>query len=99
VFGAIPSLHVVYPFLAMVYGWKLRRFRWVAAAYFVLVCFAAVYLNHHYLLDLFVGVAIALAVMAAARALFGSVEASRPLKPSVAPHGLLDGEPVPLQEH
>ena len=27
VFGAIPSLHVVYPFLAMIYGWHLRRFR------------------------------------------------------------------------
>jgi hypothetical protein len=71
VFGAIPSLHVVYPFLAMVYGWYLRRFRPFAIGYFVLVCFAAVYLNHHYLLDIFVGLGIALAVMAAARAAFG----------------------------
>jgi hypothetical protein len=77
VFGAIPSLHIVYPFLAMVYGWQLRRFRWIAVPYFLLVCFAAVYLNHHYLLDIFVGLGIALAVMAGARAAFGAVEPLR----------------------
>ncbi len=77
VFGAIPSLHVVYPFLAMVYGWQLRRFRRIAAPYFLLVCFAAVYLNHHYLLDIFLGLAIALAVMAVVRAAFGAVEPRR----------------------
>jgi len=77
VFGAIPSLHVVYPFLAMIYGWYLRRFRRIAAPYFLLVCFAAVYLNHHYLLDIFLGLAIALAVMAVARAAFGAVEPRR----------------------
>jgi membrane-associated phospholipid phosphatase len=74
VFGAIPSLHVVYPFLAMIYGWYLRRFRRVAAPYFLLVCFAAVYLNHHYLLDIFLGLLIALAVMAVMRVAFGPVE-------------------------
>jgi len=73
VFGAIPSLHIVYPFLAMMYGWRLRRFRPVAVGYFVLVCFSAVYLNHHYLIDIFVGLAIALPVMAGARLLFGAL--------------------------
>ncbi len=77
VFGAIPSLHVVYPFLAMVYGWRLRRFRPFAVGYFLLVCFSAVYLNHHYLLDIFAGLAIALAVMAAARAILGALEPQR----------------------
>jgi inositol phosphorylceramide synthase catalytic subunit len=74
VFGAIPSLHVVYPFLAMIYGWHLRRFRRIAAPYFLLVCFAAVYLNHHYLVDIFLGLGIALAVMAVARVTFGPAE-------------------------
>ena len=77
VFGAIPSLHIVYPFLAIVYGWKLRRFRWISVPYFLLVCFAAVYLNHHYLLDIFIGLGIALAVMAVARLAFGAVEVRR----------------------
>jgi len=74
VFGAIPSLHVVYPFLVMVYGWTLRRFRPVAVGYFLLVCFSAVYLNHHYMIDIFVGLGIALLVMAVARALFGALD-------------------------
>ena len=75
VFGAIPSLHVVYPFLALVYAWpRLRRFRWAALGYFLLVCFSAVYLNHHYLLDIFVGLSIALVVMALARAVFGALD-------------------------
>lgn len=73
VFGAIPSLHIVYPFLATVYGWRLRRLRPYAVAYFLLVCFSAVYLNHHYLLDIFAGLGIALFVMACARALFGAL--------------------------
>lgn len=77
VFGAIPSLHVVYPFLAMIYGWPLRRFRPWAAGYFLLVCFSAVYLNHHYILDLFVGLAIAVAVMAAARTVLGALDEER----------------------
>ena len=77
VFGAIPSLHVVYPFLALIYGWYLRRFRLIAAVYFLLVCFAAVYLNHHYLVDIFLGLAIALAVMAVVRAAFGAIEPRR----------------------
>jgi len=77
VFGAIPSLHIVYPFLATVYGWQLRRFRFISLPYFLLVCFAAVYLNHHYLLDIFIGLGIALAVMAGARAAFGAVEPLR----------------------
>jgi inositol phosphorylceramide synthase catalytic subunit len=75
VFGAIPSLHVVYPFLAMVYGWKLPRFRTVSVAYWLLVCFSAVYLNHHYLLDLFVGIGIACAVLAVFRLWMGPLEA------------------------
>lgn len=77
VFGAIPSLHVVYPFLAMIYGWHLRRFRLVALPYFFLVCFAAVYLDHHYLLDIFLGLGVALLVMAAFRLAFGAVEERR----------------------
>src|SRR5439155_23294159 len=77
VFGRIPSLHIVYPFLSIVYGWKLRRLRWIAVPYFLLVCFAAVYLNHHYLLDIFLGLGIALAVMAVARLAFGAVEPRR----------------------
>src|SRR5262249_6722345 len=84
VFGAIPSLHVVYPFLAMVYGWHLPRFRKFAVGYWLLVCFSAVYLNHHYLLDLFVGLGIACFVMAAARVLFGALETAPQAEPGLS---------------
>ena len=74
VFGAIPSLHVVYPMLALLYGWRLPRFRAVAAAYLLLVCLSAVYLDHHYILDILVGFLVGLAVMAAFRLAGGPLE-------------------------
>jgi len=58
VFGAIPSLHVSYPLLTFLFGLELRK-RWLGAAsfaLFALVSFAAVYLNHHYVLDVLLGV-------------------------------------------
>ena len=85
VFGAIPSLHVVYPMLALIYGFRLPRFRIVAVAYFVLVCFSAVYLDHHYLIDLFVGWVDALLVMAVFRMLFGPVETAAETSPQPEP--------------
>jgi membrane-associated phospholipid phosphatase len=74
VFGAIPSLHVVYPMLALIYGWRLPRFRVVAGVYLFLVCLSAVYLDHHYILDILIGFALGLAVMAAFRAAAGPLE-------------------------
>ena len=75
VFGAIPSLHVVYPMLALLYGWRLPRFRALAVAYLLLVCLSAVYLDHHYVLDILIGFAVGLAVMAAFRLAAGPLEA------------------------
>lgn len=71
VFGAIPSLHVSYPLLTWLYGLELRK-RWLDAAsfgLFLLVCFAAVYLDHHYVLDVLLGIAYALAAWGLERAL------------------------------
>lgn len=70
VFGAIPSLHVSYPLLTWLYGRELRK-RWLDAAsfgLFLLVSFAAVYLDHHYLLDVLLGIAYALAAWGLERA-------------------------------
>lgn len=58
VFGAIPSLHVAYPLITFVFGRELHK-RWLdvsSLALFLLVCFSAVYLNHHYVLDVLLGV-------------------------------------------
>jgi hypothetical protein len=63
VFGAIPSLHVAYPLLTFLHGRELGT-RWLDVAsfgLFAVVCFAAVYLNHHYVLDVLLGIAYTLA--------------------------------------
>jgi membrane-associated phospholipid phosphatase len=58
VFGAVPSLHVAYPLLVFLFGLELRK-RWLNVASMALVlvvAFAAIYLNHHYVLDVVIGV-------------------------------------------
>jgi hypothetical protein len=71
VFGAIPSLHVSYPLLTYLYGRELRK-RWFDVAsfgLFLLVSFAAVYLNHHYVLDVLLGVLYTVVAWGVERAL------------------------------
>jgi len=63
VFGAIPSLHPTYPLLTFLYGRELGK-RWLDLAsfgLFALVAFAAVYLDHHYILDVALGILYTLA--------------------------------------
>ncbi len=59
VFGAIPSLHVAYPLLTVYYALKFRALRFFSILYYCLICLAAVYLNHHYVVDLVWGAAYA----------------------------------------
>lgn len=62
VFGAIPSLHVAYPLLSVLFAFEIGATRVFAIIFYTLMCFAAVYLNHHYVLDLIWGSAYALLV-------------------------------------
>jgi membrane-associated phospholipid phosphatase len=64
VHGAIPSLHVAYPFLAFYYSLRFGKppVRIFTFGFFSLVAFSAVYLNHHYVLDVLCGVLYAVAV-------------------------------------
>lgn len=57
VFGAMPSLHVAYPLLVAIEGWATFGpvLRVLAVAFYVAMCFAAVYLDHHWVLDVVVG--------------------------------------------
>jgi membrane-associated phospholipid phosphatase len=55
VFGAIPSLHIAYPLLAVLYAYQFRSLRAFSVIFYVVMCFSAVYLNHHYVLDLIWG--------------------------------------------
>ena len=59
VFGAIPSLHVAYPFLAVYYSFRIGALRTFCVGFYLLMCFSAVYLNHHYIIDVIWGTAYA----------------------------------------
>ncbi len=61
VFGAIPSLHIAYPLLGVYYAFQFGTGRLWNLGFFLIMCFAAVYLNHHYVIDLIWGSAYALA--------------------------------------
>jgi membrane-associated phospholipid phosphatase len=63
VFGSFPSLHVAYAVLVALVTSRLRgKLPVLAAGYAVAIAFAAVYLRHHYVLDVVGGAALSLAV-------------------------------------
>jgi inositol phosphorylceramide synthase catalytic subunit len=61
VFAAMPSLHSSYPVIVLYYGLKnkLGSINLVFATVMLGIWFAAVYSNHHYLLDVLAGIACA----------------------------------------
>lgn len=63
VFAAIPSLHSAFPMLLLYYGIKKRMI--IASVFFFIILagiwFAAVYTNHHYIIDVLLGGLTALA--------------------------------------
>lgn len=59
VFGAIPSLHVAYPLIGVFYAFLYKKGRVFSLLFYLLMCFSAVYLNHHYVLDILWGSAYA----------------------------------------
>lgn len=77
VFGAMPSLHVGYAALAVLAAWPTWGAAWraVGVAFFALMAFAAVYLDHHWVLDTLVGTAYAVTVALGARAVSTALRA------------------------
>jgi hypothetical protein len=71
VFGAMPSLHCAYACLVALEGWAAFRAPWRAASggFFALMCFSAVYLDHHWVLDAMAGITYCALVVAGARIL------------------------------
>jgi membrane-associated phospholipid phosphatase len=63
VFGAMPSMHCAYPMLLLLYVAELRRPRLLVlmVVFLLLTCFSAVYLQHHYVLDVLAGMSYAFA--------------------------------------
>lgn len=55
-FAAIPSLHGAYPIVMSWFAYKKLRWNpWLLSLYPAAVWFSAVYLNHHYVVDLIIG--------------------------------------------
>jgi inositol phosphorylceramide synthase catalytic subunit len=70
VFGAMPSLHVAYATLVAWVAGRVGGWLRVAALLYALsIAFSAVYLRHHYILDVLAGAALALVVGVIIRAL------------------------------
>lgn len=70
VYGAYPSLHVTYPLIAVWAAFREKALRWARGptiAFFLLICFSAVYLQHHYVIDVLLGIGYALATLALLR--------------------------------
>lgn len=73
VYGAYPSLHVTYPLLVAWVCFKvreLRGFRAPAIAFYLLMCLSAVYLQHHFIMDIILGTLYASSTLLLARFLF-----------------------------
>ncbi len=71
VFGAMPSMHCAYPLLGLLTAWKAAgwKTRPIHLAYTALMFSAAVYLDHHWILDGLAGWTVAFVAVFAAKRL------------------------------
>jgi membrane-associated phospholipid phosphatase len=93
VFGAMPSLHVGYPTVIACAAWSLGwKWRAPTIGFAMLMGFAAVYLQHHYVLDVIAGALYGIAS-------FGMVVSlSRALSRKVLDEGSLDARNLELAQ-
>jgi len=87
VFGAVPSLHVAYPLLLLLDGFS--RHRWLGRGlliwFYLSMCFAAVYLDHHWVFDIVVGSVYAIVISSLVRRAFNARVGVT--LPDIAAHG------------
>jgi hypothetical protein len=83
IFGAVPSLHVAYPTEIILFGWPhLRRVgRALSLLFFVTMAFAAIYLDHHWVIDVVVGLVYAVATYALVQSAFAWIQGSWASRP------------------
>lgn len=93
IFGAMPSLHTAYAVLTAAVCWSSKRpgLRIFTVLFAVNIAFGAVYLRHHYILDVLAGAVLALAVSAT------FAWAARPARRASARHEGM-GAPEPIKE-
>lgn len=78
VFGAIPSLHVAYPFQAAYFAFRMGATRKFSLFFYLIMSFSAVYLNHHYVLDVLIGSLYALVVSRVVEMVFARKASNTP---------------------
>jgi membrane-associated phospholipid phosphatase len=90
--AAVPSLHAAYALLVLLfaYAWRGRIAAWIAAPYTVGMWFTIVYLADHYVVDIVVGAAYALAAWYLVPRLFRRTPLRRLTGPFPSPIALGD---------
>ena len=90
VFGAMPSLHVAYALIVVLEGWATFHpsGRAASLAFFCLMCFSAVYLDHHWVLDAVAGSVYCTIIVVAARWLTRRAPAPVDVEPAAATRGI-----------
>jgi membrane-associated phospholipid phosphatase len=80
IFGAMPSMHAAYPALIVIEGWRVLRTpgRIIAVAWAVLMAFAAVYTDHHWVIDVVAGVLYAAAASRLVKLVFALLARGMP---------------------
>lgn len=81
-FAAMPSLHFALTVLVALALWRGPRRRPAAVLYVAAMGFTLVYGGEHYVLDLLVGAAVAVAAWLVAGRFVGSLTSSQPVEPS-----------------
>jgi len=79
VFGAVPSLHVAYPGLILLFGWPNLKApgRVLAVLFLVTMAFGAVYLDHHWVIDVLLGLTYTVCTYAVVQSVGKLVEKRR----------------------
>ena len=85
VFGAVPSLHSAYPLIIAIEGWAVfgRTGRALAVLFALSMWFSAVYLDHHWVIDVLLGIAYGAAASAVIRVIARLV--APPVRSQVVP--------------
>jgi inositol phosphorylceramide synthase catalytic subunit len=87
VYGAYPSLHVAYPLLAAWAVFRVRELRWAripAVLFFFLMSLSAVYLQHHYVVDVLLGYGYAVATIVVLAAVQRSAARASSIQPDAS---------------
>lgn len=83
VFGAVPSLHVAYPMSILLWGWPILRplGRGLSLLFLATMSFGAIYLDHHWVVDVLLGLVYAVLACGLVQAVTGRGD-RRPLATS-----------------